>query len=80
MKARVIWGHELPKETWLSAADNIQKAAPLIANILKKDNIGGQGKESAEEFMTDMQLAYTAMLYVAEFARDKCRFIPVGGD
>lgn len=72
-------GYEMPKERWLSAAENVKQVAPLIAGILQKDNLGGQGTQAASEFMDDMMMAYTALRYVSEFAVDKCRFIPISG-
>ncbi|WP_080840040.1 hypothetical protein [Cohnella massiliensis] len=67
--------YELPKETWENAAENVRAVAPAIANWILKNS--PQGEKDAEDFMTDMQLAYAAMMYVAEFARDKCRIVPI---
>lgn len=66
----------LSKEDWKNSAENILKAGPLIASILLKQ-AGPRGREDAEHFAADMQLAYTAMMYVAEFATDKCKFVVV---
>ena len=35
--------------------------------------------EDADDLMADIMLACTAIGYVAEFAADKCRFIPLPG-
>lgn len=69
-------GIALTKEVWQQAAENILKAGPVISDILLKQ-VGPQGKKDAEHFAADMQLAYTAMMYVAEFATEKCRIIVV---
>lgn len=68
-------GKELPKESWESAAEHLEIAAPLLANVLRKINHDGKGEQDKEEFLAEMQLAVTAMRYVASFATDKCRFI-----
>ena len=71
----------LPSETWREAAERIALAAPYVANYLRKINHDGSGEQDYDDFMIDMQLAYTAMRYVAEFANDKCVIVaePDGG-
>ena len=71
-------GYDLSKERWNEAAENMEAVAPLIAKWLEKQNFEGRGKEDASEFMADAQLAIVALKYVAEFAADKCRFVPIG--
>lgn len=71
-------GYEISKERWEEAAENMEQVAPMIAAWLKKQNFEGRGNEDAKGFMNDAQLAVVALKYVAEFASDKCRFLPLG--
>ena len=70
-------GYALPKETWEAAADRLEEAGKLIAMWFLKENFEGRGQEDAEAWLADAMLAVTALRYVAEFAADKCRMIPV---
>lgn len=70
-------GYALPKERWNEAAENLMQVGLLVAKDLRAMNFEGRGKEDADEWMADVTLAYTALRYVAEFAADKCRMIPV---
>lgn len=70
-------GYELSKERWQEAAENMERVCPMIAKWLERQNFEGRGKEDAKEFMNDAQLAIVALKYVAEFASDKCRFVPL---
>lgn len=70
-------GYALPKERWNEAAENLMQAGLLVATELRSINFGGHGKEVADEWVADVILACTALRYVAEFAADKCRMIPV---
>lgn len=70
-------GYELPPERWLAAKENLEKVFPTIAQRLLLINNDGRGQEDMDDFMADAELALTAMQYVAEFAYDKCRFIPI---
>lgn len=72
-------GQSLPPDRWREAADHLEEAFPLMANILLRINGDGMGKEDAQDFMNDAQLALVALRYVAEFASENCRFIPVEG-
>lgn len=65
----------LPKEAWEAAAERVKIVAFGIADYLKKLNHEGQGEKDAEEWLRDAHLAYMAMMHVANFANDKCRFI-----
>lgn len=71
------FGYTLPKERWVEAAENVQEMGNQIAAILLKRNADGMGKQDAEEWLADVLLAYTALRYVAEFATDKCRMVPL---
>ena len=73
----VTWGQELPREVWLRIAENLKGLACTTAEMLMRDNPDGEGKEMANELLVEMQLAYTAVRYVADNARDKCRVLPV---
>jgi len=66
-------GYELPKDVWLGVADRLMEAAPSVVEFLQKNG----SMESAEDYLIDMQLAYQAVCYVADFARDKCRIITI---
>lgn len=70
-------GYALPKERWLEAADNLQTVGTFIAGILKASDPEGRGEQDAQDWLADVLLACTALCYVAEFAADKCRMIPL---
>lgn len=70
-------GYALPKERWLEAADNLQTVGASIAEILKAIDPEGRGEQDAQDWLTDVSLACTALIYVAELAADKCRIIPL---
>ena len=70
-------GYALPKERWNEAAENLMQVGLVIATHLRVQNYEGRGKEDADAWMVDVNLACTALRYVAEFAADKCRMIPV---
>lgn len=70
-------GYALPKERWNEAAENLMQVGLAVATKLRTMNFKGRGKEDADEWMADVTLACTALRYVAEFAADKCRMIPV---
>lgn len=70
-------GYELPKERWKEAAENLMQAGKLLAVWFRMQNFEGRGQEDADEFMSDVVLACTALRYVAEYATDKCRMIQV---
>ncbi|MBE6954502.1 MAG: hypothetical protein E7449_01145 [Ruminococcaceae bacterium] len=72
-------GQPLPRDVWLEAAENLEVVFTFVENMLLKQNNDGMGKQDAEEFRSDAQLALIAMRYVAEFATDNCRFIPLEG-
>ena len=70
-------GYALPKERWQEAADNLQTVGAYVAEILKARNCEGQGEQDARDWLADVSLACLALLYVAEFAADKCRMVPL---
>lgn len=70
-------GYALPKEKWEKAADNLEQVGKIMAMWFLKKNFDSRGQEDADEWMADVTLACTALRYVAEFAADKCRMIPV---
>lgn len=72
-------GQSLPPDRWREAADHLEEAFPLMANILLQINGDGMGKEDARDFMNDAQLALIALRYVAECASENCRFLPLEG-
>lgn len=76
-KVKIEIGYELPKETWEAAADHLEEAGELIAMWFLKENFEGRGQEDAEAWLADVMLASTALRYVAEFAKEKCRMLPV---
>lgn len=69
----------LPKERWLEIAENISAIAPHLAKILVDQNADGVGVEDAETMQADLTAAYTAVMYVAQFAAEKCVFVGVKG-
>ena len=70
-------GCALPKERWQMAARNLQTAGNYVAAFFKVRNFDGQGEQDAQEWLEDVSLACMALLYVAEFAADKCRIAPL---
>ena len=71
MKPPEEFSKALPPEAWSDAAARIAQLGEHLARL----NAATLGKEGTEALMTDIQLAYMAMMYVAEHASDKCRFI-----
>lgn len=65
----------LTKQQWLQVAKNIGTIASLFAEGLIEANVEGEGQEDAEAMQADMIAAYTAVMYVAQFAADKCVFV-----
>lgn len=70
-------GYTVEKERWKDAAENLERLGRILAANFLRANRDGRGKEDADDIMADIMLACTALGYVAEFAVDKCRFIPV---
>ena len=70
-------GYALPKERWQEAADNLQTAGACVAAFFKEKNFDGKGEQDARDWLADVSLACLALLYVAEFAADKCRMVPL---
>lgn len=70
-------GYTVEKERWLEAARNLEELGKILAADMLKRNADGRGKEDADDLMADITLACLALGYVAEFAVDKCRFIPI---
>lgn len=77
---KVEFGYEIEKERWKEAAENIWDLGQILAPQLLRANRDGRGAEDVEDLMADITLARTALEYVAEFAADKCRFIPIRGN
>lgn len=75
--AKIEVGYALPKERWQEAADNLQTAGACVAAFFKEKNFDGKGEQDARDWLADVSLACLALLYVAEFAADKCRMIPL---
>lgn len=70
-------GYALPKEKWEEAADNLEQVGKVMAMWFLKKNFDGRGEEDAADFLADITLASVAMRYVANYATEKCRMIPV---
>ena len=70
-------GYSVPKERWKDAAESLLEFGNLYAAKLVKENVDGLGKQDAEDWLADILLAWTALNFVAEFAADKCRMVPV---
>lgn len=75
--AKIEIGYAMPKERWNEVAENLMQIGLIVAKDLRVINFKGRGKEDADRWMADVTLACTALRYVAEFAADKCRMIPV---
>lgn len=76
---KVEIGYTVPKERWIEAAKNLEDLGNVLAANLLAINGDGRGQEDADALMADIVLACLALNYVAEFAVDKCRIIPVSG-
>ena len=76
---KVEIGYTVPKERWIEAAKNLEDLGNVLAGYLLAINCDGRGQEDADALMADIVLACQALNHVAEFAVDKCRFIPVTG-
>ena len=72
-------GYTVEKERWLAASDNLHEFGQIMARNLRNMNRDGRGQEDADALVADIMLACAAIGYVAEFAAEKCRFIPVPG-
>ena len=72
-------GYTVEKERWLEAAENLHEFGQIMARNLRNMNRDGRGQGDADDLMADIMLACTAIGYVAEFAVDQCRFIPMPG-
>ena len=72
-------GYTVEKERWLEASKNLHEFGQIMARNLRSMNRDGRGQEAAYDLMADIMLACTTIAYVAEFAADKCRFIPLPG-
>ena len=72
-------GYTVEKERRLAASENLHEFGQIMARNLRSMNRDGRGQEDADDLMADIMLACTAIGYVAEFAADKCRFIPLLG-
>ena len=73
-------GYTVEKERWLEAAENLHEFGRIMAQNLRGMNRDGRGQEDADDLTAEIMLACTAIGYVAEFAVDKCRFMPVRGN
>ena len=67
----------LTKGQWQEYIDEIQTAAPIVAEFLEKLNFEGRGREDREAYLASMAAAISAMAYVSEFAADKVAFMPI---
>lgn len=72
-------GYTVEKDRWLEAAEDLEQLGHILAANFLRENHDGRGKEDADDVMADITLACVAIRYVAEFAADKCKFIPIGG-
>lgn len=75
--AKVEIGQSLPKEVWLEKAEELKRASAGVAGWFRSMNFDGMGEQDAEDWLMVAQMAYQAMLYVGEFASEKCRFIVI---
>ena len=70
-EVRVEVGEALSREAWKKAAARLTRYAGVVEQTIRKSC----GDNVFERFLFEIQMAATAMLYVSEFAADKCRFI-----
>lgn len=73
----------LEKEDWLQIIDDFLAIGPYLkasfTEVVKRhpEAIGMMPALDPETFEADVRAACAAMAYVAEFATDKCLFVPV---
>ena len=67
----------LTPEQWQDYIDEIEQAAPMIANMFLRLNHEGRGQEDHDDYLTSQMAAIAAMRYVKEFAADKVIFVAV---
>lgn len=74
----------LTKEQWESVANELLDAGPIIQDSLRRAKANNADKQefyqlhpgiNPETFEADIRLACTAIIYVANFATDKCRLV-----
>ena len=74
----------LAKEQWESVANELLDAGPIIQDSLRRAKANNADKQefyqlhpgiNPETFEADIRLACTAIIYVANFATDKCRLV-----
>ena len=73
----------LDREDWLQIATDLLQIGPVLREVMER--VSTEHPEAKElypamdpdTFEADMRAACVAVAYVAEFAADKCRFIPV---
>ena len=70
----------LTPEQWQDYIDEIEQAAPMIANWLLMMNADNRGQEDHDDYLTSQIAAIAAMRYVKEFAADKVIFAAVGSE
>ena len=70
----------LTPEQWQDYIDEIEQAAPMIANWLLMMNADNRGQEDHDDYLTSQIAAIAAMNYVKEFAADKVIFAAVGSE
>ena len=71
-------GQSLPPERWLEAAEHLEEVFRFVADYLLKLNGDGLGKQDAEEFTSDANLALLALRFVAANP-EGLRFIALPG-
>jgi len=65
--------HVLPKEVWNNAIMGLHGSAQILADSIRKTG----DVEISEQYLAYIQLALSAMTYVKENARDKCRVVVI---
>lgn len=73
-------GEALTKAEWLEVKDTMQTIGTMLSTSLLVANYDDQGQQDFESCRADFAAAVAAIEYVAEFAADKCRFIPIRED
>lgn len=73
-------GEALTKAEWLEVKAVIQTIGTMLSTSLLAANCENQGQQDFEQCRADFAAAVAAIEYVAEFAADKCRFIPIPED
>ncbi len=62
-------------EDWIAAAKRVRDTAEKTAAVFDREYPDGSHAADKEAYMTDMQLAFAAMMHIAKFCAGDVKFI-----